>query len=716
MRNRILGLLLAITFLSMLPLTAVAQEEVGEEKAPEPPPLTEKHRKWLEEDVVYIISDVEKEAFLELLTNEDRDDFIAAFWLVRDPTPGTELNEFKDEHFKRIEFANHKYGRDTAKPGWKTDRGKIHVLLGEPRFRSEYPEDMLIQPTVLWHYISVDKYGLPPSFYLIFFRNYGVGEMRLYSPTADGINKLFRPLPSLQGMGSEALTELLYTSVDSELAHAVWSLLPSEGGLATEQFMPNPLSSEMMLARVYDARNYPKNYEWVDTYLTMGTTIKVDYTFLKSSPDFVFTWILNPLSLPEMHYAVFLRPDQFSLGRYQDRVYGSVTLDGFITTEEGKLLSPIREHSEFDVPPRQVEDVSKRPFELEGMLPIIPGSYQFTLMWKNEVSRRNMPVIGGLEIPDIESLEKPIFSPPILILSATPLDQQKTTQSVRPFQIGSYQFTPNISGVVPPGTPVNVFLQLVLPPAKPLVVADYKVEFRFYQENEEVQKVVEPLSHFIKNEILYSSTGIFKPVPSENLTSGDNILKVALVSGEEDIAVSKELKLKIWSRELRDPFVIRRGMPPYSRGAHSTIRAEQWIRRGNNAKAIEMLQEAVQREPAMTDSKITLMRLLLKEREFDKIIVLGEPLLIEKPRDVQLLLLVASGYFGAGKDKDAARLLERTLSEKPNNLHALNLLAHVKLAGGDIAGALSAINRSLEVYPEQPNLKELKAQIEADVQ
>lgn len=718
MRNRIPGLLLSLAFLITLllnPSPTAAQQQSGEQALPEPPPLTERHRKWLEEEVVYIISDVEKEAFLKLPSDKDREDFLNAFWLVRDPTPGTAQNEFKEEHFKRIAYADRKFGRDTAKPGWKTDRGKMHILLGEPRFRSEYPEDMLVQPTELWHYISVDKYGLPPSFYLIFFRRYGGGEMKLYSPTIDGVSKLFRPLPSLQGMSNEALTDLLYTGVDSELAHAVWSLLPSEGGLATEQFTPNPLSSEMMLARVYDARNYPKNYEWVDNFLTMGTTVKVDYTFLKSSPDFVFTWIQNPLGLPEMHYAVLLRPDQFSLGRYQDRVYGSVTLDGFVTTDEGKLLALIREHSEFDVPPRQVDDVSKRPFELEGMLPIIPGAYKYSLMWKNEVSRRNMPVIGDLEIPDLETLEGPIFSPPVLILSATTLDQAVASQSVRPFQIGNYQFTPDISGVVAPGSTVKIFLQLVLPPAMPLLVADHNLEFRFLQEKSEVHKEVVPLGNYVGGDVLYTSTGIYQTISSENLTSGDYTLKVALMSGDEEIAVSKEIKLKIWSRELKDPFVIRRGMPPYSKGIHSNMRAEQWIRRGSTSKAIEMLQEAVQREPSLTDSKVTLMRLLLQEREFEKIIVLGEPLLIEKPRDVQLLLLVASAYFGAGKDKDAARLLERTLSEQQNNLHALNLMAHVKLAGGDIAAALSAINRSLEVYPEQPNLKELKARIEADM-
>jgi GWxTD domain-containing protein len=715
----IVWVLIALTAVILSPCyvgAAAQQQEQQSKAAATPPPLSEAHKKWLEEEVVYIISDVEKKAFLQLHSDKERDDFINAFWLVRDPTPGTEKNEFKEEHYKRIEYANKKYGRDTAKPGWKTDRGRLHILMGEPRFKEEYPEDMLIQPTELWHYISVDVYGLPSSFYLIFWRPYGVGEMRLFSPTSDGINKLFRPLASLQGLSNEELTDKLFTDVDPELSHAVWSLLPSEGGLATDSFTPNPLASEMILARVYDARNYPQNYEWVDNYLKMGTAVKVDYTFLQSSPDALFTWIQNPMGQLEMHYAVLLKPDEFSLGRYQDRVYGSVTLDGFITSDDGKLLTPLREHSEFEVPEKQVNEVSRRPFELEGLLPIIPGSYQLSLMWKNEVSRRNMPVLGEIEVPDIEKLDKPILSPPVLILAATPVEEDKLDQVARPFMIGNTQFTPDICGIVPPGSMVKTFTQLILPPGVTLLVASYNLEFRFYQGDKEVHKEVVALSKYVLADALYTSTGIYQPIETTNLLSGDYTMRVALMAGSEEVALSKEMKFKVWSRELKDPFVIRRGLPPYTKGFHSTARAEQWLRRGDTQRAIEMLQDAVDKEPSMTDAKIVLMRLLLKAKEFDKILVLGENLLIERPRDIELVLLMASAYYGSGNDKDAIRLLERVLSEQPQNLSALNLIAHAKLASGDVQGALSAINRSLEILPEQKSLKEMKAQIEASIQ
>jgi GWxTD domain-containing protein len=91
-----------------------------------------KYKKWLEEEAVYIISSLEKDVFLQLVTDRERELFIEAFWKHRDPTPGTPENEFKTEHYCRISYANRYFARAVPKPGWKTDRGRMYILLGEP--------------------------------------------------------------------------------------------------------------------------------------------------------------------------------------------------------------------------------------------------------------------------------------------------------------------------------------------------------------------------------------------------------------------------------------------------------------------------------------------------------------------------------------------------------------------------------------------------------
>src|SRR2546430_6503897 len=87
-------------------------------------------RKWLDEDVSYIITHEERAAFKALKTDEEREQFIDQFWLRRDPTPDTVDNEFKEEHYRRIAYANERFA--SGIPGWKTDRGQIYIKYGPP--------------------------------------------------------------------------------------------------------------------------------------------------------------------------------------------------------------------------------------------------------------------------------------------------------------------------------------------------------------------------------------------------------------------------------------------------------------------------------------------------------------------------------------------------------------------------------------------------------
>ena len=95
------------------------------------------YRKWLNEDVAYIITDEERTAFKRLQTDEEREQFIEQFWLRRDPTPDTVENEFKEEHYRRIAYANEHFA--SGIPGWKTDRGRIYITYGPPDEIESHP-------------------------------------------------------------------------------------------------------------------------------------------------------------------------------------------------------------------------------------------------------------------------------------------------------------------------------------------------------------------------------------------------------------------------------------------------------------------------------------------------------------------------------------------------------------------------------------------------
>src|SRR5271163_3083530 len=107
------------------PLTAKEKKKLAKKQSRE---LESPYRIWEREDVAYIITDEERRAFHNLSNDDERDSFIEQFWLRRDPTPDTEENEFKEEHYRRIAYANEHFA--SGIPGWKTDRGMIYIKYG----------------------------------------------------------------------------------------------------------------------------------------------------------------------------------------------------------------------------------------------------------------------------------------------------------------------------------------------------------------------------------------------------------------------------------------------------------------------------------------------------------------------------------------------------------------------------------------------------------
>ena len=148
-------------------------------------------KQWLEEEVVYIITPKEKKVFLSLKSNRERDVFKRAFWIQRDPTFGTEKNEFKDEHYRRLTYAQTILGRGSVRPGWQTDRGRFYIILGAPVDIQRYIETSQNLVTCeLRQYQGDTSLGLPPFFYIIFYQEPGSGEYKLYSPSFDGPQRL----------------------------------------------------------------------------------------------------------------------------------------------------------------------------------------------------------------------------------------------------------------------------------------------------------------------------------------------------------------------------------------------------------------------------------------------------------------------------------------------------------------------------------------------
>ena len=132
--------------------------------------LKESYKTWLEQDVTYIISDEERKAFKNLSNDEEREAFIENFWLRRNPNPDSPENEFREEHYRRIAYANEHFA--AGKPGWKTDRGHIYISFGKPDSIDSHPSGGAYQrpldegggetstfPFEVWHYRYLEGVG-----------------------------------------------------------------------------------------------------------------------------------------------------------------------------------------------------------------------------------------------------------------------------------------------------------------------------------------------------------------------------------------------------------------------------------------------------------------------------------------------------------------------------------------------------------------------------
>jgi len=128
------------------------------------------YRIWLDQDVPYIITDDERKAFMSLSNDEEREAFIENFWQRRNPNPDSPENEFREEHYRRIQYANDHYA--AGKPGWKTDRGHIYIAFGPPDSTDSHPSGGMYErpmeegggetstfPFEVWHYRYLEGIG-----------------------------------------------------------------------------------------------------------------------------------------------------------------------------------------------------------------------------------------------------------------------------------------------------------------------------------------------------------------------------------------------------------------------------------------------------------------------------------------------------------------------------------------------------------------------------
>ncbi|MBU4204556.1 MAG: GWxTD domain-containing protein, partial [Acidobacteria bacterium] len=293
--------------------------------------LNPEFRKWLEEEVVYIITPKEKEIFLQLQTDRERLIFVEAFWKQRDPTPNIPGNEFKEEHYNRIKYVENWFGRDVPGKGWRTDMGRIYITLGPPKSIERYENSGEIYPVVIWFYDGMAEFRLPNSFNIVFFKKDGTGVYQLYSPVRYGPQSL---LIHYYGDSTEYLNAF-YKIMDIEPAVARVSLTLLSG--ENEDILQLSLASEVLISQKVPAAPYEKVKDsYAEKLLKYKDIVEVDYSANYIDNDSLIRVLQDKSGNFFVHYLI--EPSRLTFEEYQGSFHANLEINGQVTDQSGKSI------------------------------------------------------------------------------------------------------------------------------------------------------------------------------------------------------------------------------------------------------------------------------------------------------------------------------------------------------------------------------------------
>lgn len=710
-------------------LAAVADTTAGKDQpvpAAAPAPLTPEQKKWLEQDVDAIISDYERKAFLSLKNASDRDKFIDAFWEDRDPTPGTKRNEYREEYETRMKYVLENFGHESSIPAWKTDRGKVYLLLGKPGFRKRFPADNGMWPVDFWQYRGVRQYGLPESFYLLFFQKNGVGAYRIYSPANDGPEALLQSTYSLETSGGKKSKgqataandsgNIYYEAlkaIDVELADATFSLLPTEGHNTGQFNDASVVGSEFIINKVESARNYEfDKREYVERILAGRPKVDVYVTLGPQDVKNDIYWFMGPNGEFVVDYAILYAPDKFDMGQYEDQYYTSLTVDGTIqTVKDNVIVESINNSHEIKLDSAQFEKIRYSPFQYLGRRLIVPGNYKISIIIHNNLTKSIIPIVEDLQIPDFDAATKPYFSKLLLVQSTDKVAPE--SKGVKPFQFGAMILDPLVDHRYPQGQEIAFFYQLFFPEKSlPLKAEDLTLEYETYQQQKSLGKQDIALSEKIHQDLQEGSISLFDHFKLPDALNGPARVVARLKHGDQVIAESQPAVFSFDPTRPASPWRLVSGIPDWDSSYHKYELAQQYIRLNQNDKAEELLKNMTGDANADVNASIQLMKLELKAKQFDRVLILAHDLEIQYPKNKDLLWILGWAHYGLDQYGDAVRFFERGRLEEPDNVQILNALADVYLRLARYDKSMEMIDQSLKLNPDQPAMMEMKERVQ----
>jgi GWxTD domain-containing protein len=649
--------------------------------------LPAQYKKWLDEEVVYIISPMEKEVFLKLQTDKERDRFIEAFWKQRDPTPGTPENEFKTEHYRRINYANRYYGRETPIPGWKTDRGRMYIILGEPNDIQGFEGKSETYPAEIWFYQGKTDLGLPPGFNLVFFKEGGSGEYKLYSPARDGPQALLTNSfgPSMDYL--KAYEQL--RDAEPSLAAASLSLVPGEesAGLGRPS-----LASDLLIQRIEILPTKQIKDKYAQKFLLYKDVVEVEYSANYIDNDSFVKVFKDASGIYFVHYAIELQ--RLSVNQYEKKYYTTFKLNGTISNQEGKTVYQFEKTIPINFDEERMTAISHQPFDIYDLFPLIPGNYKFSVLVKNEISKEFTSLERNLVIPG-EEVPLQLGS---LVLGYNVKKIEGTERKLKPFQVGEYQIYSQPNRVFVKSDTLAVVFQIY--GLNEILKQEGEIRFVFAREGTEFRSLSKKISEYpnLPNFLEKFSLADFPPAHYN--------LQVSLIaSGKEVLSQGDEFDVT-FQEAMPRPWIYLKVMPAAGDSSFDYLLGIQYFNSGKMDEARRSFEKACQKKPESAEFAVGLAQVYLNQADYQKLKALLVPFFNQaQPASYEMHFIMGKTYQNSEEFDKAIEVFDKAISHYGVNVNLLNAIGECYFKLGNAEGALAAWEKSLEISPDQTQIK-----------
>lgn len=645
------------------------------------------YRKWLEDEVAYIITPKERDVFLQLETSRQRDIFIEAFWKQRDPTPNTPENEFKIEHYRRINYANQNLGKDSPGPGSRSDMGRIYIILGEPNAIDKYENLPDMHPVIVWFYSGMVEYGLPNSFSVVFFRRDSIHPYELYSPIKYGPQYL---LVNYRGdmTDYQQAYDLLF-NIEPRVANVSLSLIEGERLL---QIGPS-IASEILLNQNIPTAPYEKVKDsYAEKLMAYKDIIEVEYTANYIENDSLVRVFQDPSGLFFVHYLI--EPKRLTFEQYDTRFLSNLEIDGRVVDAAGNSVYQFNRSVPIEMNKEQISAIRGKLFSFQDMFPLIGGRYKLNILLKNVASKEFTSVEADISVP-----EAPSFQMSPLVLAERIDRESKFKGQNKPFLIENYQLVPTPRNDFTAQDTLYVYFQ-VRGLTQELKDSG-NLDFSIFKENEKAHSVSRKLEEYP------DQLNFLEEFPLANLPPANYTIRVSLLDGNQATVLSEKAIFFISHRAvLPRPWVLSLPLPPDNDPEMIHALGVQFLNKKNIGKARDLLEQAYHGNPVSPLFAMDYCRVLFTVKDYQTIKQVALPLLKDQDHH-EFLQVLGRASHALGELEEAIAYYKDYLTRFGTNILVLNAIGDCYLKLGKKEEALIAWERSLEINPKQADLKAL---------